>query len=109
MALALLPIVAGAGLAARSATRAFDKLPATLLIKPVPQVSRVVAANGETIATFFSQDRLNVPLSKIPVTMQRAIIDIEDVRFYEHGGVDFKGALRALLRNGASGTVTQGG
>ncbi|HWC36153.1 MAG TPA: penicillin-binding protein [Mycobacteriales bacterium] len=109
MAIALLPIVGGAGLAARSVTNAFDKLPADLTAKPLPQVSRVVAANGQTIATFFSQDRLNVPLSKIPVSMQRAIIDIEDVRFYEHGGLDLKGTVRALLRNGATGTVTQGG
>ncbi|HVV77418.1 MAG TPA: penicillin-binding protein [Mycobacteriales bacterium] len=109
MAIALLPIVGGAGLAARSVTNAFDKLPADLIVKPAPQVSRVVAANGQTIATFYSQDRFNVPLSSIPVQMQRAIIDIEDVRFYEHGGLDFKGTLRALLRNGATGTVTQGG
>jgi membrane peptidoglycan carboxypeptidase len=109
MALALLPIVGGAGLAARSVADAFDNLPSSLTEKPLPQVSKVVAANGETIATFYSQDRFNVPLSKIPVTMQRAIIDIEDVRFYEHGGLDFKGTIRALLRNGASGTVTQGG
>jgi membrane peptidoglycan carboxypeptidase len=109
MAIALLPIVGGAGLAARSVTDAFDQLPASLTENPLPQVSKLVAANGETIATFYSQDRLNVPLSKIPVSMQRAIIDIEDVRFYEHGGLDFKGTLRALLRNGASGTVTQGG
>ncbi|HVT64633.1 MAG TPA: penicillin-binding protein [Mycobacteriales bacterium] len=109
MAIALLPIVGGAGLAARSVTDAFDNLPSSLTEKPLPQVSKVVAANGQTIATFYSQDRFNVPLSKIPVSMQRAIIDIEDVRFYEHGGLDFKGTIRALLRNGASGTVTQGG
>ncbi|MGN6472998.1 MAG: penicillin-binding protein [Mycobacteriales bacterium] len=109
MAIALLPIVGGAGLAARSVTNAFDKLPSDLTARPLPQVSRVVAANGQTIATFYSQDRFNVPLTKIPVTMQRAIIDIEDVRFYEHGGIDLKGTVRALLRNGATGTVTQGG
>lgn len=109
MAIALLPIVGGAGLAARSVTNAFDRLPSDLTAKPLPQVSRVVAANGQTIATFYSQDRFNVPLTKIPVTMQRAIIDIEDVRFYEHGGIDVKGTVRALLRNGATGTVTQGG
>ncbi len=109
MAFALLPIVGGAGLAARSVTNAFDKLPSDLTARPLPQVSRVVAANGQTIATFYSQDRFNVPLSMIPVTMQRAIIDIEDVRFYEHGGLDLKGTVRALLRNGATGTVTQGG
>jgi membrane peptidoglycan carboxypeptidase len=109
MALALLPIVGGVGLAARSLTNSFDKLPADLTAKPLPQVSRIVAANGDTIATFYSQDRISVPLSEIPDTMQKAIIDIEDVRFYEHGGIDIKGTLRALLRNGATGTVTQGG
>jgi membrane peptidoglycan carboxypeptidase len=108
-AIALLPIVGGLGLAARTLTSNFEKLPADLTARPLPQVSRVVAANGQTIATFYSQDRLSVPLSKIPLVMQQAIIDIEDVRFYEHGGIDFKGTLRALLRNGATGTVTQGG
>ncbi|HVY10600.1 MAG TPA: transglycosylase domain-containing protein [Mycobacteriales bacterium] len=109
VAIALLPIVGGVGVAARSLTDSFERFPAALTEKPLPQVSRVVAANGETIATFYSQDRFNVPLSKIPESMQRAIIDIEDVRFYEHGGIDVKGTLRALLRNGAEGTVTQGG
>ncbi|HEX3705971.1 MAG TPA: penicillin-binding protein [Mycobacteriales bacterium] len=109
VAITLLPIVGGIGLAARSLTNSFDRLPADLTAPPLPQVSRVVAANGKTIATFYSQDRLSVPLTKIPVSMQRAIIDVEDVRFYEHGGVDFKGTLRAVLRNGATGTVTQGG
>jgi membrane peptidoglycan carboxypeptidase len=109
MAIALLPIVGGIGLAARSLTNSFDRLPADLTAKPLPQVSRVVAANGQTIATFYSQDRLNVPLSEIPTSMQQALIDVEDVRFYEHGGIDIKGTLRALLRNGATGTVSQGG
>ncbi|HVW80659.1 MAG TPA: transglycosylase domain-containing protein [Mycobacteriales bacterium] len=109
MSVALLPLVTGAGLAARSLANSFDNLPADLTAKPLPQVSRILAADGSTIATFYSQDRVSVPLSEIPVVMQQAIIDIEDVRFYEHGGIDFKGTLRALLRNGATGTVTQGG
>ena len=109
VAVALLPIVGGIGLAARSLANSFDKLPADLTAKPLPQVSRIVAADGQTIATFYSQDRLSVTLAEIPDSMQKAIIDIEDVRFYEHGGLDFKGTIRALLRNGATGTVTQGG
>jgi membrane peptidoglycan carboxypeptidase len=109
MAGMLLPFVGGVGLAARSATTAFAKLPADLKRKPLPQQSRVLAADGTTIATFYDQDRVVVPLSQIPLQMQTALIDVEDVRFYEHAGLDVKGALRALLHNGSSGSVSQGG
>jgi membrane peptidoglycan carboxypeptidase len=105
----LLPFVGGVGLAARSATNAFAKLPADLKRKPLPQQSQVFAADGTKIATFYDQDRVVVPLSQIPLQMQRALIDVEDVRFYEHAGLDFEGTLRALLHNGSSGSVSQGG
>src|SRR5947207_6266774 len=105
----LLPFVGGAGLVARSVANDFAKLPTTLTAKPLPQVSRVLAADGSTIATFYSQYRFEVPLARVPLDMQRAIIDIEDHSFYEHGGVDWKATIRAFLRNGASGSVSQGG
>ena len=41
--------------------------------------------------------------------MRQAQLAIEDHRFYEHGALDFKGTLRALVRNTASDGVTQGG
>ncbi|HTW21449.1 MAG TPA: transglycosylase domain-containing protein [Mycobacteriales bacterium] len=109
MAGMLLPFVGGGGLLARTATTDFAKLPTDLKRKPLPQISRVLAANGEPIATFYDQDRVIVPLTQIPAVMQTALIDIEDVRFYEHAGIDFKGTLRALLHNGQAGSVTQGG
>jgi len=109
MAGMLLPFVGGIGLATRSATHNYENLPADIEAKPLPQVSHLVTAKGKPFATFYDQDRVIEPLSKIPLTMQRALIDTEDVRFYEHGGIDFKGTLRALLRNGASGSVAQGG
>jgi membrane peptidoglycan carboxypeptidase len=105
----LLPFVGGVGLTARSATNSFVDLPSFLKAKPLPQLSTVVAADGSKIASFYSQDRIIVPLSQIPLRMQQALIDTEDVRFYEHGGVDIKGTLRALLLNGTKGSVTQGG
>ncbi len=109
MAGMLLPFVGGAGVAARTAVTDFQKYPADLKRKPLPQVSKVLAANGKTIATFYDQDRVIVPLSQIPVQMQTALIDVEDVRFYEHAGLDFQGTIRALLHNGSSGSVSQGG
>ena len=40
--------------------------------------------------------------------MQKAIVAIEDARFYEHGAVDLKGVLRALNKNAQSGGVSEG-
>ncbi|HET6816704.1 MAG TPA: penicillin-binding protein [Mycobacteriales bacterium] len=105
----LLPIVGGVGLLARTGANQFESLPAELDIGAPPQVSRILAADGSTIATFYFQNRIEVPLSAVPAIMQKAIIAVEDVRFYEHHGVDFKGALRALIHNGSAGTVRQGG
>jgi membrane peptidoglycan carboxypeptidase len=105
----LLPIVGGVGLLARTGANQFESLPAELDIGAPPQVSRILAADGSTLATFYFQNRIEVPLSKVPDVMQKAIIAVEDVRFYEHHGIDFKGALRALVHNGSAGTVRQGG
>ena len=105
----LLPIVGGVGLLARTGANDFESLPSELEISALPQVSKILAADGTTLATFYFQDRVTVPLHRVPEIMQKAIIAVEDVRFYEHHGVDVKGAIRALLHNGRSGTVQQGG
>ena len=61
------------------------------------------------LATFYGQNRIDVPLDKISQVMQDAIVAIEDARFYEHDGVDLRGTLRALVANTQAGEVTQGG
>ena len=67
------------------------------------------AVTGELIATFYDENRVNVPLSRVAPIMRRAIIAIEDYRFYEHGALDLKGTLRAFVNNQTSGGSTQGG
>jgi len=109
MAGMLLPIVGGIGLIARAGANDLESLPSVLKESPLPQVSRILAADGSPIATFYAEDRVAAPLSQVPDVMQKALIAIEDVRFYEHHGVDFKGSLRALLHNSSSGSVQQGG
>jgi membrane peptidoglycan carboxypeptidase len=109
MAGMLLPIVGGVGLLARSGADDFENYPSELKISPPPQVSRILAADGSTLATFFFQDRVPVSIDEVPQVMKSALIAVEDVRFYEHHGVDWRGALRALLHNGSSGEVQQGG
>jgi membrane peptidoglycan carboxypeptidase len=48
-------------------------------------------------------------LSDVPAARARAVVAIEDSRFYDHRGVDVKGSVRAAVRNGLSGEVEQGG
>ncbi|WBQ08157.1 transglycosylase domain-containing protein [Kribbella sp. CA-293567] len=71
--------------------------------------SRILAADGSLIATVYEQNRIPVKLSQISPIMRQAIIAIEDSRFYEHGALDAKGTLRAMVRNQSEGEVQQGG
>ncbi|WP_334173767.1 transglycosylase domain-containing protein, partial [Sinomonas sp.] len=106
------PAVAMTGAAANGSVQFFDSLPSSLQTTPPAQVTRVLAADGSVIATLFTENRTEVPLSQISKSMQDAIVAIEDYRFYQHGGVDPLGILRALTidagggRQGAS-TLTQ--
>jgi membrane peptidoglycan carboxypeptidase len=108
IAATLVPFVGGVGLAAKTATDNFS-IPSYFKRRPLPQVSKVVADDGTPLATFYDQDRVIVHINQIPLVTQQALIDTEDVRFYEHQGLDFKSALRALFRNGSAGGVSQGG
>ncbi|MBX6768291.1 MAG: transglycosylase domain-containing protein, partial [Actinomadura rubrobrunea] len=105
----LLPGVCAAGLGARDAARWFQEEPDDLDVSGVPQRSRILAADGSLIATFFTQNRIDVRLDQIAPVARRAVLAIEDSRFYEHGALDSQGTLRALAANLSSGEVTQGG
>lgn len=54
-------------------------------------------------------DRTIVPIEQIPTDLQKAFIAIEDERFYEHGGVDFKRLIGALVHDIKVGSFEQGG
>ncbi|TDO59052.1 membrane peptidoglycan carboxypeptidase [Kribbella sp. VKM Ac-2571] len=101
-----------AGLAGVTTAKAHDTvqyLPQDLQTAPLAQKSIIQDADGKTIATLYQQNRTPVSLKAISPVMLKAIVAIEDDRFYEHGALDFKGTLRALLRNQSSGGVSQGG
>jgi membrane peptidoglycan carboxypeptidase len=104
------PVVGSLGLVARAGAESFDKLPDTLTEPPLPQSSRILAADGSTLAVaYFNENRIAVPLKQVPKVMQDAILAIEDARYYEHGGVDVQGLVRAVVRNSQAGGVQQGG
>ncbi|ANB07621.1 penicillin-binding protein [Streptomyces ambofaciens] len=103
-----LPAVGALGLAAKGSVESFDALPANLKTPPLSQRTAILDAEGGTIATVYSRDRTVVALKDISPYMQKAIVAIEDSRFYEHGAVDLKGVLRALNKNARSGGVSEG-
>lgn len=105
----MLPFVGPAGVLARDSVASFEELPRDFREPALPVRTRVYAANGKKIATIYEQNRKEVPLDKIAPIMQKAVVAIEDSRFYEHNGFDPRGFLRAAATNVTAGGVTQGG
>ncbi len=78
-----------------------------------PVITRVHAGDGRLIAEFAKERRIYVPVQVMPKQLINAFLAAEDLNFYEHNGLDFKGMLRAVYNNlvrhrreGAS-TITQ--
>ncbi|GAA3488146.1 MULTISPECIES: transglycosylase domain-containing protein [Streptomyces] len=103
-----LPAAGALGLAAKGTVEGFDTIPANLKRPPLSQRTTILDSQGGKIATVFSRDRTVVDLKDISPYMQKAIVAIEDNRYYEHGAVDMKGILRALNRNVQAGGTAQG-
>ncbi|GAA6143351.1 PBP1A family penicillin-binding protein [Hydrogenophaga sp. 5NK40-0174] len=60
---------------------------------------RVLAADGTQIGEFGEERRNLLRIKEIPEVMVDAVLAIEDARFFEHSGVDYKGIVRAALSN----------
>jgi penicillin-binding protein 1A len=60
---------------------------------------RVYTADGFLISEFGEERRAFVSIDKVPENLKNAVLAIEDRRFYQHGGVDTKGILRAIKNN----------
>lgn len=103
------PVVSGAGLATKNVATTFLDLPPAPREEPLSQVTRLIDVHGRTFAQFYEANRTAVPLAKVAPVMRKAIVAIEDARFYEHGGLDVIGTLRALLTNTQAGGIRQGG
>jgi membrane peptidoglycan carboxypeptidase len=109
VAAALFPAVALAGLAAKASSDGFDNLPSTLALQQSPQITYVYASDAKTlISTFYDENRRDVPLPSVAPIMQQAMVAAEDMRFYEHHGVDIKGVARAFVANQQANQTAQG-
>jgi len=59
----------------------------------------ILAATGDTLQEFYTQNRTVVPLERIPTHLLQAVVSIEDRRFYDHYGIDLKRLVKIVLDN----------
>lgn len=72
--------------------------------------SQIYDINGNELASVHAeQNRVPVKISQVPEHLKDAFIAVEDVRFYDHAGVDPKGIMRALFANITDQEVSEGG
>lgn len=109
LAAMLFPVAGGLGLMSNRASDIVANGSAQLLDGDVPAVTTMVDAKGNTIAWLYSQRRFEVTSDKIADTMKLAIVSIEDKRFTEHNGVDWKGTLTGLAGYASGDLSTRGG
>jgi penicillin-binding protein 1A len=82
----------------------------TKSLRPLSERSVVYARDGSVLAVLHAEEnRVEVKLSDVPPSVVKAVLDIEDDRFYQHGGVDLRSLGRALTANISAGGVKQGG
>ena len=88
-------------LAALAVTLIYPSLPSLeALTNYQPKLPlRVYSADGALISEFGEERRAFVSINKVPKDLKDAVLAIEDRRFYQHGGIDTKGVLRAIRNN----------
>lgn len=74
-----------------------------------PGTLTIRASDGSVLHQLGPATRENLKINQIPKRVIDAFVASEDRRFYEHGGVDFQGIARAVVRNFASGGLVEGG
>ena len=106
-----IPFAGLAGVGTQNLSKAMEDLPKALDTERLPERSVITDVHGDVLATIYEDggNRVYVPLRQVSRIMVKAIVSIEDYRFYEHGPLDLKGTLRALITNQANDGVVQGG
>ncbi len=77
--------------------------------------SEIIAANGEVLGRFFIENRVPVTFDQLSPYVEQALVATEDVRFYDHCGIDFKALGRVFFKtillgdrsSGGASTITQ--
>ena len=103
-------IAVGIGIALIVLAMAYPNLPSLEVLTDYrPKIPlRIYSADGFLIGEYGEERRAVVSIGEVPPIMKQAILSAEDDRFYEHGGIDYVGVLRAAVANIVSGGKRQG-
>ncbi|MDQ2656441.1 MAG: transglycosylase domain-containing protein [Bacteroidota bacterium] len=95
----------------------FAPIPSGEQLKEIhhPIASEVYSVDSVLLGRYYLQDRTPVDSADIPKTLKQALVATEDIRFYEHNGVDIKSLFRVLVKtlllqkesSGGGSTITQ--
>ncbi len=114
--LARAALAAGAGVILIGAWSAYTIIrdlpnPERITDRSIAQSTKIYDRTGTVVLYEIhgEEKRTVVPFEEIPLAMKRATIAAEDINFYSHIGVDWRGILRAFLKNVARGEISQGG
>ncbi len=80
-----------------------------------PTASVVLSSEGETLGRFFTENRIAITYDQVPPHLVKALVATEDVRFFEHSGVDTRSLVRVIFKTilfndrsaGGGSTITQ--
>ncbi|MCP4662626.1 MAG: hypothetical protein GY856_45095, partial [bacterium] len=64
--------------------------------------------NGQVFQTYSRENRILIEENELPLLLQQAIVAAEDSNFFQHGGIDLKGIVRAATKNLAAGRKKEG-
>ncbi|RMG32132.1 MAG: penicillin-binding protein [Bacteroidetes bacterium] len=80
---------------------AFGPLPGKQALRQLrtDQASEVFAANGQLIGKYYLEDRNDIPYEELAPDLVMALLATEDVRFYQHAGIDTRSLLRVLFKS----------
>jgi len=96
----VVPAVGAVGLVTRNTADKFNNMK-TGALGELPVRSEILDSKGRLLAYFYPRgiDREPVSFSQISPVMRKAIVAIEDSRFYQHGAIDIRGTVRALVND----------
>jgi 1A family penicillin-binding protein len=92
-----------------SSVRAQESFATYPLLLPGYTSIKVFDREGRFAGRILPEVRYWTPIDRIPVFLQKAVVAIEDSRFYEHGGIDIRGIARALVKDVVKGKLAEGG